>query len=72
MERWIGKIRSWYQGTYVEPQNDPRSMFVFMTGTYRRHWTARCARVFVEFYLRHWQWVWGTIVALVAACLAAK
>lgn len=71
----FSRVRQWYEGELVSYGNDPSSQVVLMGGWQRRHWTAATARAIVEFYLRHWQWIWTTIIAvsgLVAAVLALK
>ena len=32
-----------------------------------RHWTSKFAHFAVEFYLRHWKWLWGFIVPAIIA-----
>lgn len=58
------RLRNWYDGEAVvyEP---PLIGF-----TMRRHWTASAARVLVEFWQRHWQWIIGTGIAIVASVAA--
>ena len=35
------------------------------------HWSAKALRAFVAFYLRHWQWIWSTVIAVAALYVAA-
>ncbi|MDZ4145668.1 MAG: hypothetical protein U1D29_14230 [Burkholderiales bacterium] len=38
-----------------------------------RPWPVRAGRAVWQFYLKHWQWLWGTAVAIVLAVfLGAK
>jgi len=66
--RWIER---WYDGRFVPHDNPPGSAVVFLGGTYERHWTARVARVLIEFYLQHWQWIIGIAVLISIAILKA-
>lgn len=59
-------IRKWYVGKFAPYQNDPNSMLVFLGGNYHRHWTADVARVLVEFWLAHWKWIFGSMIAVAA------
>jgi hypothetical protein len=63
----IKRIRAWYDGTHktIEHNNDPSSGVWFMpTFVTEYHWTARVAHALVDFYLRHWQWLWTTVIAV--------
>ena len=60
-------IKRWYQGEAKMTEGDAGERYVILPAPYTEyHWTARCARTLVEFYLKHWQWLWGTAVALLA------
>ena len=64
----LSRIKQWYdaESKVHEFENDPNSSLVFMPSSYTEyHWSAKVARAIVSFYLRHWQWVWGTTIALV-------
>lgn len=37
---------------------------------YKRHWTAVIARTLAAFYMAHWKWLWGAIIALLGSYLA--
>jgi hypothetical protein len=59
-----GKITKWYEGEFIPHKNDPYdSVFVF-GGTYKRHWTANVAQMAVKFWINHWQWTIGTVLAV--------
>ena len=60
--KWLGK---WYHGRWTQPYNPPNGL-VIIGGHFEYHWTARIARAVVSFYLKNWQWVWGTVIALAA------
>lgn len=64
------KIKNWYEGVWVPRENDPNSYVFFIGGNYERHWTAEIARTLVSFYLKHWQWCWATVIALVSLYVA--
>ena len=37
----------------------------YVIGIYtERHWTSHWAHVAFDFYLRHWQWLWGSAIAI--------
>lgn len=59
----LKKIKAWYEGKYIPYENSPDSPIFFFGGTDKRHWTARIARILVEFYLEHWKWLWSISVA---------
>jgi hypothetical protein len=60
-------IKRWYNGEQKIRKNDPESLVSFVPGVYTEyHWSAKIARAIVAFYLRHWQWVWGMIIAIVS------
>jgi hypothetical protein len=54
------KIKTWWNGTFIpEPTGSP-----LLYGDYSRHWTSKLAHFIVDFYLRNWQWVWGTALVV--------
>ncbi|MDY0331770.1 MAG: hypothetical protein RBR52_14930 [Thiomonas sp.] len=72
------RIKRGYDGEskILEFENDPDNPHVIMTLLYTEYyWSAKIARAIVGFYLRHWQWVWKTIIVvlgLYVAVLALK
>lgn len=56
---WHGELKVW----------DTPGVFGFHT---ERHWTSTAARNVASFYMRHWQWVWSTLIALVALVVSIK
>ncbi len=65
----INIFTRWFNGkTQIEEfENDPNSSVWISPRIYTEyHWTAKVARVLTGFYLRNWQWVWGTAIALLA------
>ena len=63
----VKRLKAWWEGRYIPPDNPPGSDLVMLLGRYQRHWTSRFAHVLVAFYLREWKWIWGFLAALVAA-----
>ena len=75
LRRALDGIRRWWEGDFIPYQNDPHSGVILIGGTVRRHWSARAARALCDFYLRHWQYLWSTllgIAVLIVAILALK
>lgn len=62
----FAKIKAWYEGKFTPYESDPNSRIFILGWDYERHWTAKTARVLVEFYLREWKWIIGTAIATVA------
>jgi hypothetical protein len=63
-------LKNWYGGELVIEPNEPDSVFILPLMYKRYHWTAKAARTVVSFYLRHWQWVWGTIIGIASLWVA--
>lgn len=69
----LKRLSCWYNGEtkMTEFHNDPSSGIVIGPGIYREyHWTAKVARKFVAFYLKHWQWFWGTAIGVASLWVA--
>jgi hypothetical protein len=69
----LKRIRRWYEGEgkIREFDNSPDSSIFVMPLMYTEwHWSAKIARVLVAFYLRNWQWLWGTSIALLSLYVA--
>lgn len=69
----LSRIKRWYHGNTKirEFENDTRSSFVLMPTTdIEHHWSAKIARAVIMFYAQHWQWVWSTIIAVIALYVA--
>jgi len=41
-------------------------------GTAERHWTANIVRGIVDFYIRNWQWLFGSLIIIVLAVYFGK
>lgn len=69
----LERFKRWYNGeTKIrEFDNDPNSSIVILPAVYTDyHWSAKVARSLVAFYLKHWQWLWGTAIALAGLWVA--
>ncbi|WP_124706218.1 hypothetical protein [Sulfuriferula multivorans] len=69
----FSRIKRWYDGESKLHvfENDPASLIAIMPLPYTKyHWSAKIARAIVGFYLRHWQWVWSTIIAILGLYIA--
>jgi hypothetical protein len=65
------KIRQWYNGKDVRIDPDePETIggLGVIHETYKEfHWTAKSARYLVSFFLRYWQWICGSVLAIFLA-----
>ena len=59
------RVSDWWHGEF-KVRNDPN---VISLQT-ERHWTSEIAHTIANFYLTHWQWVWGTVLAVVGVWIA--
>lgn len=67
---WV-KIKRWYNGETKMDEPIIGPDFFMVSPPYTEyHWTARVARAVVLFCFRHWQWVWGTAIALAGLYVA--
>ena len=67
----LQKLKEWYRGRYIPPENDPNSGLFFIQGDYDRPWVARAADLLIRFWLEHWQWIIGTVLAIIAIFVSA-
>ena len=56
----------WYNGKLKVYENEPNSPIIRIHVYAERHWTANIAHTLVNFYSKHWQWIWGIIIAILA------
>jgi hypothetical protein len=68
----IDKIKDWYRGEYVPPpEDDPDSSIVIVSlGYYEQPPLAKFLAMIGRFWLSHWQWIIGTVLAVVAIIVA--
>lgn len=59
------KIKSWWDGE-IKSYDTP-GVVGFYT---ERHWTSNNAHAILDFYLRNWQWIIGTIIAIILGVMA--
>lgn len=64
MMKWLSE---WYNGKMVVPESHG---FVIFGPHFEYHWTARIARALVAFYLRKWEWIWTTLIAVASLWVA--
>ena len=62
----LKKIKNWYQGENKVHENDPDSSIIIIAVYTDRHWSAEIANSLVKFYIEHWKWIWGTLIAIIA------
>lgn len=65
-------LRVWWEGVFVPHHNDPDETIVILGGYYRRHWTSNLSHTVFDFWLIHWQWTIGTILAVLAIFITAS
>ena len=53
------KLRRWYEGELEPTGNDHVVIMHF-----ERHWSSRIAHTLVDFYLKEWKWIWGTLIVV--------
>ncbi|VXA55352.1 conserved hypothetical protein [Acinetobacter proteolyticus] len=62
-------LREWWKGKEIEFKSSQGDSVFFVDSVYKRHWTSKLAHTFVKFYLEHWKFIWGSIVAIFCASL---
>ena len=65
-------FKTWWDGTYSPPENYPGSALIFTTGTVRRSWPSKAAHLLAEFWLKHWQYMISTGIAVVGIFIAIR
>lgn len=63
------RIKLWWEGDFVLPENRPDDMIREIMGHYEQHWTSRLAHTLADFYLGNWRWIWGLIAMLFVGLL---
>ncbi len=65
-------VKRWWRGKFIPPTLDEvrKDIRIPQHGRYERPWPATFIGVIRAFYLQHWQWVWGMIVAIIGLYLA--
>ena len=63
-------IKKWWQGKYINPpQSNQNDSIVFISGYFERHWSSKIVHKLVDFYLEHWKFIWGSIIAIFCASI---
>ncbi|WEI17120.1 hypothetical protein PY247_11150 [Acinetobacter proteolyticus] len=62
-------LREWWKGKEIEFKSSPGDSVFFAGGVYKKHWTSKLAHILVRFYLEHWKFIWGSIIAIFCASL---
>jgi len=72
MKNIITKIKEWYRGKYVPPpENDPDNLVVIISpGYYKQPLLAKSIRQIGKFWLNHWQWISGFVIAVAGLIVA--
>ena len=69
----LQKIKNWYQGKLIFPENEPDSGVIFVSpGYYEKPFMARVLSRFFVFWLKNWQFIVGTLVAVFLAIFYNK
>jgi hypothetical protein len=71
LKRLADRVSRWWLGEFRPYKNDPDAAIVMLGGKYHRHWTADVAHLVVDSYLKHWQFIWTTGLAVVGLIIAA-
>lgn len=60
----LNKIKNWWIGEeyFIEG--------VLPGIRYKRHWTAKAASIFTNFYLNHWKWIVSTLIGVFGLIIA--
>ena len=73
MGRLRAKIKRWYEGKYVTPENDPASSLFRVCGRHEHTLSAKLIRSLIKFHRKEWKCVIpiyltaiGILIALIA------
>ncbi len=70
----IEYLKNWYRGRYIPPSNNKSdSGIVFISaGHYEKYFLAKILSVCINFWLKNWQFIVGTLVAIFIAIFYGK
>jgi hypothetical protein len=68
----IEYFKNWYRGKYFPPENNPGSYVKFLAGHYEQPFVARILSRLFTFWLKNWQFIVGTLVAVILAIFFNK
>lgn len=68
------RVLDWYEGTYVPPPpNEPGSPIIFISaGHYEQPPLAKALKWLGNFWLKHWQWIIGTVIGVIGIVVSIK
>ena len=69
---WFKKITRWWEGEVGLYDNRPGDSLIFISLHMKRHWTSNLVHAIWDFYIHHWQWLWGTVIAIVIAIISLR
>ena len=64
------RVLEWFSRLWGDDERQVNFNEMIHMPANRPHWSARPVRTIVSFYIRHWQWVWGTAIAVVGLWVA--
>lgn len=59
----LQKIKNWYQGESKSYQDSGEFGVIFLLYV-QRHWTSNIVHYIVNFYSKHWEFVWGIVFSV--------
>lgn len=72
LEVIIKSIRNWYRGEWRAHENKPGDIVIMLGGRRFPHWTAKLARVIVEFLTKHAKWFCTIVLSVLFAYLLRR
>lgn len=68
---WKQRFDDWYRGPWISPPKDDNA-FIIRLGRHKPSRTARALRAIVEFWMRDWKWIIGTVLAIAAIIISLE
>ena len=65
----VNKIKKWYQGKLIEPDNDPDSI-IFRFSHVERPLLAKILIILGKFWLNHWKWILMFLIGVAGVLIA--
>ena len=62
------KIKRWWNGEDIFHKNNPNDPVIFIGWNNKKHWTSILIHSLLDFYMKHWQWIWGIVVNFYCCC----
>lgn len=60
----IEKVKKWWRGEDIFHENKPNDPLIIIGWRNKKHWTSVFVHSILDFYIKHWQWLWGIAVAI--------